>query len=75
LLCVERASDEARPGAAATLVDEASKAGNDVVELFGDLEYHLGVLFPDVDGGVFPEELGCSLYLALDCVVDLWVQF
>jgi hypothetical protein len=57
-------SDAANPGTAAALVDEAMRADSDVVELFGDLEYHFGVVRPDAEGGVFPEDVdGCSLYL------------
>jgi hypothetical protein len=49
------ASDVARPGRPAALVDDARSAVNDVVELLGDLEYHFGVVRPESDGGVFPE--------------------
>ena len=60
---MERVSEAAIPGAPAARVDEASSAVNEVVELLGDLEYHFGVLRPEVDGGVWPVEGGCSLYL------------
>lgn len=56
-------SDAAIPGAPAARVDEARRAVNEVVELLGDLEYHFGVLRPDVEGGVWPVDGGCSLYL------------
>ena len=53
------------PGAPIAPVDEASSAVREVVELLGDLEYHFGVLRPDIDGGVWPVVGGCSLYLVL----------
>lgn len=40
------------PGAPTAPVDEARSAVREVVELLGDLEYHFGVLRPDIDGGV-----------------------
>jgi hypothetical protein len=66
-LCMDIDSDAANPGTAAALVDEASSADKDVEELLGDLEYHFGVVRPDAEGGVVPEDAdcGCSLYLPL----------
>jgi len=66
---VDMLSDATNPGTAAALVDEAIRADKDVEELFGDLEYHFGVVRPDEEGGVFPEDCGCSLYLALTSIL------
>lgn len=63
MLCNESVSEAAIPGAPAARVDEARRAVNEVVELLGDLEYHFGVFRPVVEGGVWPADGGCSLYL------------
>lgn len=52
---MERLSDAATPGALAVRAEAAINAVKEVEELFGDL-YHFGVVRPECEGGVFPDD-------------------